>query len=143
MKLRLVLLFVYSLLILSAENTNAQYRRKTKLEKEFYESGKIKKMTRTKTVQSVYIDPYTFFKKTMTHATEYYENGKVRTKMYRKTRIDKSSPGCYEVRVITTSFSEDGKKTHREINECDKHKITNEFYEKGKIIFIRINYFLT
>jgi antitoxin component YwqK of YwqJK toxin-antitoxin module len=126
-------------------NAHAQMKRKTTESKELYADGHIKKVTRTKIVQSTYIDPYTFFKKTITHVTEYYESGKIKSRMYRKTRIDKSSPGgCYEVKVITTTFSEDGKKTHEEINECDKHKVTNKFYnDAGKVTFIRINYFLT
>ena len=122
----------------------AQMKRRTRLDKEFYENGKIKKVTRVKTVQSIYIDPYTFFKKTITHGTEYYENGKIKAKTYKKTRIDKSSPGCYEVKEIITTFSEDGKTLHKEINECDKKRITHKFYdETGKLTFIRINYFLT
>ena len=122
----------------------AQMKRRTKLEKEFYESGKIKKVTRVKTVQSIYIDPYTFFKKTITHATEYYESGMVKSKTYKKTRIDKSAPGCYEVKQITTSFTEKGKLQHREINECDKKRVTHKFYDdSGKLNFIRINYYLS
>jgi antitoxin component YwqK of YwqJK toxin-antitoxin module len=129
---------------LTALQSDAQMRRRTKQSKEFYESGKIKKVTRTKTVQSIYIDPYTFFKKTITHATEYYENGKIKSKTYRKTRIDKSTPGCYEVKVIVTTYSEDGTIQHEEINECDKKRITNKFYDaSGKITFIRINYYLS
>ena len=129
----------------AALDVHAQMKRHTSEGKEFYESGKIKKVTRTKVVQSTYIDPYTFYKKTITHVTEYYEDGNIKSKMYRKTRIDKSSPGgCYEVKVISTTFSEKGKKTHEEIKECDKHKVTNKFYDDaGKLTFIRINYFLT
>jgi antitoxin component YwqK of YwqJK toxin-antitoxin module len=68
----------------------------------------------------------------------------VKSKVYRKTRIDKSSPGCYEVKVITTTYSENGKIMHQEINECDKKRITNKFYdEAGKLTFIRINYYLS
>lgn len=138
-----ILLLTLIGLCLSSEAA-AQMKRKTRLEKEFYENGKIKKITKVKTVQSIYIDPYTFFKKTITHGTEYYENGKIKAKTYKKTRIDKSSPGCYEVKETTTTFSEDGKPLHQEINECDKKRITHKFYdESGKLTFIRINYFLT
>jgi antitoxin component YwqK of YwqJK toxin-antitoxin module len=127
-----------------ATQSMAQLRRRIKEGKEFYDDGKIKKITRTKTVQSIYIDPYTFFKKTISHSTEYYESGKVKSKTYRKTKIDKSSPGCYEVKVIITTYSESGKILHQEINECDKKRVTNKFYdETGKINFIRINYFLS
>lgn len=132
-----------AMLVLFYGESAAQLRRKTSESKEFYANGRIKKITRVKTVQSIYIDPYTFFKKTITHVTEYSESGKVVERIYKKTKIDKSSPGCYEVIMITTRFAENGKKTHQEINECDKKRVTNKFYdETGKLTFIRINYHL-
>lgn len=139
-----ILLLLFATLF-SIPESKAQYKRKTKEEKEFYESGKIKKMTRTKTVQSTHIDPFTYFKKTIVHTVEYYENGEVRTNSYKKTRVDKASPGaCYEVVVITTSYTDKGKVSHYLKQECDKKRVTDKFYDDtGKLTFIRINYYLS
>lgn len=128
----------------SLTEASAQLRRKIKETKEFYDNGKIKKITRTKTVQSIYIDPYTFFKKTVTRITEYSESGKIISKTYKKTRIDKSAPGCYEIIMIITTYSENGRRLHQEIDECDKKRVTHKFYDDaGKLTFIRVNYILS
>lgn len=141
--LPLLLFLIFSLF--SICESKAQYKRNTKEDKEFYESGKIKKVTRTHIVQTAHVDPYTFFKKTIVHTVEYYENGQVRSNTFKKTRVDKSSPeDCYEVVVIITDYSEKGKISHYLKQECDKKRVTDKFYdENGKLTFIRINYYLS
>ena|SRR5687767_10632577 len=140
MKTRLLffILFLFSL------QAAAQLKRSTKVYKEFYANGSLKKITRVKTVQSARFELYDNYKKTIVHSTEYYENGKVKQKIKKITKLGNSGRDCYEIVYIIKTYYESGIIRQVDKENCDKAKCETRYYdEQGNLTFTRINYHLS
>ena len=125
-------------------NTFAQLKRDTKIYKEFYPNGSLKKVTRVKTVQSAKFELYDNYKKTIVTSTEYFENGKVKEKIKKITKLGNSGRDCYQITYEVKTYYETGIIKQIEIEKCDKAKSEIRYYdESGNLTFTRVNYHLS
>lgn len=118
--------------------------RKTTITKEYYPSGKVKKITKVKTAQTVGYELGSNFKKTYVRSVEFFEDGKPKSYFRKTTKIGSSGKNCYEIKSITKNYYETGDLKQSELHKCDKGKSVYKYYdEKGKLNFTRIVYDVT
>ena len=143
MKFRLLhIIFIF--LLAHSVSATAQLKRDTKIYKEFYANGILKKITRVKTIQSAKFELYDNYKKTIISSTEYFENGKVKQKIKKISKLGNSGRDCYQITYIIKTYYETGEIKQVDIEKCDKAKTETRYYdEQGNLTFTRINYHLS
>ena len=132
---------VLLLLLTMSASSFAQLKRSTTVYKEFYPDGTLKKVTRVKTVQSAKFELYDNYKKTIVTSTEYFENGKVKQKMKKITKLGNSGRDCYQITYEVRTYYETGIIKQVDIEKCDRVKTETRYYdESGNLTFTCINY---
>jgi antitoxin component YwqK of YwqJK toxin-antitoxin module len=138
-------LYIFLLIFIPAVGSSqVRIHRQTKVTKEYYPSGKLMKITKVKTAQTVGYELGSNFKKTYVRSMEFFEDGKPKSYFKKKTKIGSSGKNCYEIKSLTKNYYESGELKQFEIHKCDKGKSVFKFYdEKGKLTFTRIVYDVT
>ncbi|MEW6469493.1 MAG: hypothetical protein AB1458_11235 [Bacteroidota bacterium] len=131
-------------LLLIAAAAPAQLRRTTRVYKDFYENGAVKKVTRVKTIQSSRFELYDNYKKTIVRSTEYYPDGTVKQRVKKVTKLGNSGRDCYLILHVIKTYYETGIIKQVDIENCDNAKYETRYYdEQGNLTFTRINYHLS
>src|SRR6185503_19039134 len=122
---------VLLLLLTASVSSFAQLKRSTKIYKEFYPNGTLKKVTRVKTVQSAKFELYDNYKKTIVTSTEYFENGKVKQKMKKITKLGNSGRDCYQITYEVKTYYETGILKQVYVEKCDQVKTETRYYDES------------
>ena len=139
MKLKLTSMIV-CVVFLCGENF-AMLNRSTKIYKDYYPNGKIRKVTKVKIAASATWELYSYYKRTAVYVTEFFENGKIKSTLKRVTKIGNSGKPCYEIIEEKKYFTDTGVILKVEKNVCDKGKIVTKHYdESGNLVFVKIDY---
>lgn len=113
---------------------------KTEVKREYYESGSVKKVVKTRIRRTKHFDLHNFYKRTAVTVTEFNENGTIKSKNKIITKVGDTGRPCYEVITLKIEYNSNGTRQTYDKWICDKRKgIYKEYDANGKLVFTRIN----
>ena len=114
----------------------SQTVKKTTLKEEFYATGALKKITKTTIKRNQHYKLFGNYKITKHAVKEYHENGNIKARQKKITKLGNTGKPCYEVLNEQKIYNEAGRLLKYHKSQCDGRKeIIKEYHPFGGLVF--------
>ena len=122
------------LIIMSVKMSDAQMKMTRQENKEFYDTGELKKLVFTKIKKQAKIDLYNNYIRTVIIVTEFYPEGTIKSRDKIVDKIGEAGGPCYHILTSRKEYDEEGNICYYYKSRCDKRKLFYKVYNDGRLL---------